>query len=372
MELNSNQVKLVMPGHCSSLGKVLLQSLSSCVFTDLKIVTTSDVFPVHKVFVLKAISKLISIDFTLETDIVHFPEVDSDNMKAAIEELYVENQAIKLSKLLGNYSGCFETNTSELNMEEVIGGSEYDIDVDDEVSVKVEAENMAIENRYNLLQCVNCFQMFRREARSQGSLCDECEKMSTSKQKQGRHKVRIEKKTKKVTCELCGKQFSSLYITEHKAVMHQTQGVRKCLECNFETFSKTVLKDHRNKIHNKDTFPCSLCGKIFQTWKLRYDHESKVHSLSKSETDEIMLTCEFCGKVFNQKYKLMSHVKRLHNLNDTYDCNVCKKQFTSEEYLKKHVRGHEDKKPCPYCNKLYTFASMVYHKRNCNDNPGVI
>ena len=395
MELNSNQITLAMSEHRSSLGKVLLEDLPNSIFTDLKIVTNSEVFLVHKVLISKAFSKFITIDITKETDSIFFPEVSGGDMRIAIEELYVKNHAMRWGQFLRNSSES-TSGKSDLCRDEIIGDgdcdtSEYET-VNVQVAVKIEEPDVFVlekkqekaknKSTGEQISCTDCGQKFSRAAKVKNleahilsvhtpAECDECKKYLRNKQSLYQHKLKVHNthNLAKVTCELCGKQFSSLYITEHKAVMHQTQGLRKCKQCDFETYSRSVLQNHRNKVHNSDTFPCSLCGKVFQTSKIRYDHESKLHGLGKSKSEEKLLTCEACGKTFNQNNKLQGHMRRLHDTSSTYDCQICEKQFHSLEYLKKHVRGHEEKRPCPYCSKMYTFASMVYHKRNCSCNP---
>eukprot|EP00092_Neocalanus_flemingeri_P003908 GFUD01004208.1.p1 GENE.GFUD01004208.1~~GFUD01004208.1.p1 ORF type:complete len:408 (+),score=65.43 GFUD01004208.1:34-1257(+) len=403
MELSSNQIRLALPGHRSSLGKVLLEDLPTSIFTDLQIVTKSGIFVVHKALISKAFSKFTTINLTKETDSIYFPEVDGDDMRAAIEELYVENHARRWSQFLRNSSEN-STDRSEDYCDEIIGDidcdtseSINDCDIDSTVAaVKIEeSDDLVLEMKKIIktndkstgesLSCTECGKTFSRASKVQNleahmlsyhtpAECEECKKYFRNKQRLIQHKLKVHNANNvaKVTCELCGKQLSSLYITEHKAVMHQTRGLRKCKECDFETYSRSVLQDHRNKIHSRDTFPCTLCGKVFQTSKVRYDHESKVHGSGKSKSEEKLLTCDACGKTFNQKYKLMGHMKRLHNTGNTHTCQICEKQFTSLEYLKKHVRGHEEKRPCTYCSKMYTFASMVYHKRNCSQNPNCV
>uniref|UniRef100_A0A182JYY2 C2H2-type domain-containing protein n=1 Tax=Anopheles christyi TaxID=43041 RepID=A0A182JYY2_9DIPT len=75
--------------------------------------------------------------------------------------------------------------------------------------------------------------------------------------------------------------------------------------------------------------------------------------------------CEVCRKSFTTKYFLKKH-NRLHTGEMPYTCGICKKSFTFQQSYHKHLLYHSDEKPhvCSVCNRAFKELSTLHnHQR---------
>lgn len=156
---------------------------------------------------------------------------------------------------------------------------------------------------------------------------------------------------------------------------------------DFDAFRRHLADDHAD-----DRFACKVCGKLFKLRGSLLVHERVVHSpappvvslSNKSKyrkeimagsgaTTEATPTCNVCGKRFETQAKLIlhsvEHIKEQRMLGPAappsdlsvirepvgaeataaasgpsnhkqWECQVCKKTFTTKYFLKKHNRLH--------------------------------
>ena len=196
---------------------------------------------------------------------------------------------------------------------------------------------------------------------------------------------------KQVLCSFCGKVFrDNWHRMEHEALIHQKLKRHVCSFCG-ESFSYQKFLDEHLQKHidetNADLFPfvCSICGRKFM----------KKNSLDSHDC-EARFQCNECGIFFSQKHNLKTHEKtcylfshcreairnltctecnitfsnyqkmKQHCLQSTtctllgrkpFQCNDCKKFFTSEKRLTIHMRVHTGEKPyqCNICQQKFKF-----------------
>ncbi|XP_032513610.2 zinc finger protein 721 [Danaus plexippus] len=195
------------------------------------------------------------------------------------------------------------------------------------------------------------------------------------------------------------KNNSSLtHVNNEKNVM---QNSNRCSICGLHFVDADILKMHKCLIHNVDDhsnnslsqYNCHLCSKTF---KMRgslmvhlrvahYGFTSSDHSESNlnneiKEKIEIHLKdkphnddrhdgkqwqCDVCRKSFTTKYFLKKH-KRLHTGETPYACNQCNKTFTFQQSYHKHLLYHNDEKPhtCTFCGRAFKELSTLHnHQR---------
>ncbi|XP_045110482.1 zinc finger protein 41-like isoform X2 [Portunus trituberculatus] len=72
--------------------------------------------------------------------------------------------------------------------------------------------------------------------------------------------------------------------------------------------------------------------------------------------------CDVCKKSFTTKYFLKKH-KRLHTGETPYACAECGKTFTFQQSYHKHVLYHSDDKPhrCSYCGRSFKEMSTLHN-----------
>ncbi|CAD0195403.1 unnamed protein product [Chrysodeixis includens] len=174
-----------------------------------------------------------------------------------------------------------------------------------------------------------------------------------------------------------------------------------CNICGLQFIDANILKMHRCLIHNIDEnanqnftrYHCHLCPKNFKMRgslmvHLRVAHigflsgncndtnASKTAGGTNSEQQDEKLShlerndnkqwqCEVCRKCFTTKYFLKKH-KRLHTGETPYACTQCNKTFTFQQSYHKHLLYHNDEKPhtCSYCGRAFKELSTLHnHQR---------
>jgi len=105
-----------------------------------------------------------------------------------------------------------------------------------------------------------------------------------------------------------------------------------CRRCNVMYGSATELKLHFATIHQRQTFECFVCNKLFLQKFNFLAHIDRVHpDLGKN------FSCQFCDRVYTTKDALNEHIKQSHK-NPLLICPMCQKVVATAESLKRHVQ----------------------------------
>ncbi|CAK1600017.1 unnamed protein product [Parnassius mnemosyne] len=198
----------------------------------------------------------------------------------------------------------------------------------------------------------------------------------------------------------CVQSNNSLYIPTVKTKAALIQTDNKCDICGLQFLDSDILRKHECLTRNVDDhsennyarYYCHLCPKNFKMRgslmvHLRVAHYgfSSIHktdntnnSSEKNTKDDIQdkpLTpeksdgkqwqCDVCRKSFTTKYFLKKH-KRLHTGETPYACSQCNKTFTFQQSYHKHLLYHNDDKPhiCNYCGRAFKELSTLHnHQR---------
>ena len=119
-----------------------------------------------------------------------------------------------------------------------------------------------------------------------------------------------------------------------------------CEHCEKSFTTKQRLKTHILLQHEKVPWVCEVCSQP-------YESEVKKNSHEKSSHPEVK--CEQCDRIFRKNSKsLRIHIKREH-MKITYDCEHCKKSFTTKQRLKTHILLQHEKVSwiCEVCSQPY-------------------
>ena len=162
------------------------------------------------------------------------------------------------------------------------------------------------------------------------------------------HRCSIIKKIERVPCKECGKTFGSrnnlvVHLRGVHSIIEKVVVIRECLFCSQKVEN---LSEHCYKFHKNEHLSCQDCDKVFSNPSKFKTHIDMVHKKIYSGY------CTICEK---EKLNLIKHNVQCHN-KKSYKCDHCDKVYKHEGTLKDHlssVNGTRAKKPCPECGNLY-------------------
>ncbi|WAR29089.1 ZNF22-like protein, partial [Mya arenaria] len=95
------------------------------------------------------------------------------------------------------------------------------------------------------------------------------------------------------------------------------------------------------------TYDCEICGKQFS-------HNDRLRRHRKIHTTDKPYKCDICGKGFKEKCNLKHH-RFIHTGEKPYKCDTCGKSFNQRSSLKTHQKVHTGEKPfkCELCEKPF-------------------
>ncbi|XP_060937322.1 zinc finger protein 668 [Limanda limanda] len=134
-----------------------------------------------------------------------------------------------------------------------------------------------------------------------------------------------------------------------------------CSVCNLRLPSKLELQDHMNLHTGARPYCCAECGKRFcQIYNYR------VHLRAHAQTKVGLLFCRVCRLNFLSQEDLEVHLSKTHFEKEFYECDMCKKVFTSMKLCETHVRLNKCMLPvvCEVCGCHFTSPkSLVRHRK---------
>ena len=91
-----------------------------------------------------------------------------------------------------------------------------------------------------------------------------------------------------------------------------------CTICSVFCKTEILFQNHMKKhAEEKISFVCEECGKKFAKKSLMTDHKSKVHS-------KLVYECSQCDSNFKMNSRLKRHISQVHEKN-LYTCDDCSK-----------------------------------------------
>ncbi|XP_030256944.1 zinc finger protein 37-like isoform X2 [Sparus aurata] len=108
----------------------------------------------------------------------------------------------------------------------------------------------------------------------------------------------------------------------------------------------------------KTPFACVLCRK-------KFTHQQSLKRHIRVHTGEKPYGCDVCVKTFKHQESLKRHM-RVHTGEKPFGCDVCRKTFDNQQSLKRHMRVHTGEKPfgCDVCgNNFKEQGKLKRHMR---------
>ncbi|XP_029686014.1 zinc finger protein 37 homolog isoform X1 [Takifugu rubripes] len=120
--------------------------------------------------------------------------------------------------------------------------------------------------------------------------------------------------------------------------------------------SSNFLVFHTYSLPLSESFECQMCGKDFRS-ECRLNEHVIIHTEVKP------FSCDTCGKSFRNSSSLSAH-RRLHGGEEPHSCTACGMCFRRRSSLTVHTRVHTGEKPnsCKTCGEDFPFASTL----NCH------
>ncbi|KAL4220515.1 hypothetical protein ACF0H5_020914 [Mactra antiquata] len=136
-------------------------------------------------------------------------------------------------------------------------------------------------------------------------------------------------------------------LTEHKKEAHASEFIvqYQCTECRNCFSSKTLLAEHQYLHTLEKLKKCDLCSRHF-TNIIELRKHKDVHAVKGT------IRCQACLRWCNDKLELVNHVcsqKRRTSGIRLYFCDVCHKDFRSDEKMFIHRKEHKNFFQCPSC-----------------------
>lgn len=131
-----------------------------------------------------------------------------------------------------------------------------------------------------------------------------------------------------------------------------------CQFCGLKFTKKTELNRHLATVHEtsyrkqKEIF-CDFCG--FKSSKI-----SQIRNHMKNHV-QVKEECLICGMKLKN---LAKHIREVHTIERPFVCNFCDISFKAKQYLKNHLKTHEESKQCPICFKFIHNMERHLHLHN--------
>ncbi|XP_068592548.1 zinc finger protein 572 [Cebidichthys violaceus] len=136
-------------------------------------------------------------------------------------------------------------------------------------------------------------------------------------------------------------------------------GDYRCSVCDLQLPSKFKLQDHMNLHTGARPYSCAECGKRFcQTYNYR------VHLRTHAQTEVVFFRCRVCLLSFKSQEDLKVHLSRTHFEKEFYECDLCKRVFTSLTACEYHVKKCRLEVVCEVCGRNFcSLKSLARHRK---------
>ncbi|KFB43023.1 zinc finger protein 28 [Anopheles sinensis] len=176
-------------------------------------------------------------------------------------------------------------------------------------------------------------------------------------------------------CPLCGEHIAGgkIMVKHHMKSDHGDDGtlpkIRQCFFCPKAYSSFQLLKFHLN-FHPQKVWKCPQCDKGFRNKGIFIDH-------LRRHANERHFECEVCGKSFTTNNYLSTH-RQMHKMQDvhqTFLCSICPESFNLQTQLNLHLQcdhvpqdssEHRYYK-CTVCSKPYVNMQLLNIHRQIHE-----
>ncbi|XP_064075662.1 zinc finger protein 26-like isoform X1 [Vanessa tameamea] len=157
--------------------------------------------------------------------------------------------------------------------------------------------------------------------------------------------------SKNYVCDICGSGYvnSSTFNLHYQS---HNKGSFACKHCSkvFETQIKKRSHELAVHVHLQKKSKCGYCGEKFSTRRRKEKHISSVHGVHIQG-----VKCQVCGKICPTQSALTIHTKRDHLQERRFACDSCNMSFFGSQELKHHMLKHTGVREfqCDVCKKSF-------------------
>ncbi|KAI5637226.1 hypothetical protein NE865_10123 [Phthorimaea operculella] len=175
-------------------------------------------------------------------------------------------------------------------------------------------------------------------------------------------------KDKKHICRYCNRPFTYPKALENHIVESHSgsSSDTKCEICNKTMKDNSSLKRHMI-YHEKKNVYCDICDKWYKNCQFQRHLKISPNHNKKEDLDASSLECSVCKKTFTCEMYLRRHMRYMHDQKNVH-CSTCDKWFrpkSYKEHLKtssNHAKGDEKRFTCDQCNmKFLRKSKMLLH-----------
>ena len=174
-----------------------------------------------------------------------------------------------------------------------------------------------------------------------------------------------------VQCQQCPAKFSNSEDLQQHSKTHPRQlFICQNRTCSFKASSQTELKAHVQKAHMvSELFPCNVprCARIFSTKEQLIEHQKSAHG----NDFIVQYQCMECKGCYSSKTLLAEH-QYLHTTDKLKKCDICSREFTTLSQLLKHKDVHVCKgtEQCKLCHRwCFDETELASHTCKAKKHP---
>ena len=155
-----------------------------------------------------------------------------------------------------------------------------------------------------------------------------------------KHKEECKQKSNLYHCTHCQTKFTRLEDLQNHQKTHHQKNWYHCQNrtCDFKSMTQADLKAHVQKKHMvSELFPCNVprCARVFSTKEQLIEHQKTAHG-----SDFIVqYQCMECKGCYSSKTLLAEH-QYLHTTDRMKKCDICTREFPTLTQLLKHKDVH--------------------------------
>lgn len=217
-------------------------------------------------------------------------------------------------------------------------------------------------NNKSLVACFDCDKTFKNVSKYRDHM------KNVHKTLENVEKIAVNES--KIICELCGKFSNNKKSAHEHSKRHYTKHVQ-CEVCLKQLLPKTIrahMKRHHNseQVDNTDIIeeiPCHACGKQFKNQSYVDLHFQRMH-VEENRDRGVTYRCRECGDAFYRKLELTQHSLAVHYSGKIFSCSICNMHFKKPYLLGTHQTIHHSERApstieCIVCKKFYTQESSL-------------